>query len=196
MPQQDPFFRLENYEQCEIVETIDRFKEIISAKQTIIEDISVECETLESISPNWIPSIKRKEFSNVSFSKIQITNLDFDKCTFTDCLFHFSKIKNCRFHECEFKNCYMHKVAISETYLDPLSLIDATPKENRYANIGIHLFQVLMKNSRDEVQPSREASARFHFKYWERRILKWNCQEKFIQKMRKKDSNNASPQIG
>jgi hypothetical protein len=65
----------------------------------------------------------------------------------------------------------MPSVRISGTYIDPNSFIKAIPEKLKYSNIGIHLFQVLMKNSRDEVQPTREADARFLFKKWERYVF-------------------------
>ena len=111
--------------------------------------------------------IKKKTFERVSFSKTHISGIIFQDCIFNQCLFIDAAIENCEFHNCRFVSSNMYKIAISQTYIDPLSFSKCLDKK-KHQNIGVHLYQVLLKNSRDEDQIIFERDAQFFFQRWKR----------------------------
>lgn len=111
--------------------------------------------------------IKNKKFERVSFSKTSISGIIFRDCTFHECQFINATITNCEFHNCRFVSTNMHKSSILQTYIDPLSFSECLD-EQKHQNIGVHLYQTLLKNSRDEDQIQFERDARFLFLRWKR----------------------------
>lgn len=108
-----------------------------------------------------------KTFERVSFSKTTIRNIIFRGCIFRDCLFIGSSIERCEFHGCSFVRTNVHKVSFEKTYIDPKCFKNCLDR-NKYQNIGVHLYQSLMNNSRNTQQPEFEADARFYFLRWKR----------------------------
>ena len=116
---------------------------------------------------NRIHRIKGVEFENVSFTRTNISNIIFTDCIFRDCLFISAKIEECEFHNCRFHNTNTHKIYFIKTYINPKSFKNCLDR-NKHQNIGVHLFQNLMSDSRDQDQPEFEAIARFLFHRWKR----------------------------
>ncbi|MFC1759261.1 ion channel [Planctomycetota bacterium] len=108
-----------------------------------------------------------KTFQNVSFSKTTLRGWTFRDCTFQDCLFIGSRIEHCEFHGCRFANCNTHKIEIESTYVDP-EVFAKMLHPKQHANIGVHLFQQLLKNATDTQQPTFRNSAEYHFRNWRR----------------------------
>ena len=111
--------------------------------------------------------IERKTFERVVFSHTTIKLLTFDQCTFKDCLFVGARIERCEFRFCQFVNTNTHKIDIVETYIDPRSFQECLDSK-RHQNIGVHLYQALLRNSRDMMQIEFERDARFLFLQWKR----------------------------
>lgn len=111
--------------------------------------------------------IKNKTFKRMSFSKTHISGIIFQHCIFDQCLFIGATITNCEFHNCRFVSTNTHKIAISRTYINPQNFRKCLDKK-KHQNIGVHLYQVLLKNSRDEDQVEFERDAQFLFQRWKR----------------------------
>lgn len=108
-----------------------------------------------------------KTFENVSFSKTSLYHVTFRNCIFRDCLFIASQIKDCEFHDCTFDHCNTHKINIVNTYVDPEKFSRMLDPE-KHANIGVHLFQQLLRNASNTQQRQFRDSAEFHFRNWQR----------------------------
>lgn len=125
-----------------------------------------------------IQRIEGKCFSKVSFSKTEIRHIIFRDCLFQDCLLIGSNIIKCEFHGCRFVRTNTHKIQITESYIDPSSFRRClNPSEHQ--NIGVHLFQVLLNNSRDEEQIEFEREAQFLFLRWKRFQEKYELKKNF-----------------
>lgn len=120
---------------------------------------------------------RNKQFVDCRFSHTRIVGITFRNCTFEGCLFIGSTFKECRFHGCEFKSTNTHKISIEKTYIDPLSFRDCLDR-TKHQNVGTHLFQELLKNSRDEDQIHFERDARFLFLRWERYQKRYELRKK------------------
>ena len=114
-----------------------------------------------------IARIQNKTFERVNFSKTEISGISFRNCTFDHCLFVASKINNCEFHDCRFVLTNIFKISISHTYIDPMSFARCLVQK-KHQNIGVHLYQVLLKNSRRTEQIEFERDAHFLFLRWKR----------------------------
>ena len=111
--------------------------------------------------------IEKKKFECVSFSKTLISGIIFRDCIFDQCQFVNATISDCEFHDCRFVSTNTHKISILRTYIDPLSFSKCLDRQ-KYQNIGVYLYQVLLKNSRDEDQIEFERDAQFLFLRWKR----------------------------
>ena len=116
---------------------------------------------------NRTTRLEGKTFERVSFSRTEIRNIIFRNCIFKYCRFIGSRIERCEFHNCSFIHTNMHKVSFEGTYIDPNSFKNAL-NPNKHQNIGVHLYQSLMSNSRHNDQPEHEADAHFYFLRWKR----------------------------
>jgi hypothetical protein len=121
-------------------------------------------------TPHRTLKINKFTFTNFSFSKTEIVGVMFNECVFEDCLFVGVTLKNCEFHNCVFKEVNTHKIVIKDCYIDPASFKHAV-KGYKYANIGIHLFQQLLQNSKERSQRTFERHAEYHFKKWNNKVL-------------------------
>lgn len=124
-------------------------------------------DTLGKEIPHQTTRISNKIFEYVSFSRTTITDIIFNNCTFRNCLLIGSIIKNCEFHNCNFILTNTHKISIYNTYIDPESFRNCL-KKNLHQNIGVHLYQILLKNSRTSEQIEFERDAQFNFLRWKR----------------------------
>lgn len=104
-------------------------------------------------------------FRCVSFAKKTIRECTFTECIFEDCLFIGTVFDNCEFHSCTFPNTNPYKLKIRETYLDPKAWQKSFSMD-KYANIGVHLFQQLMENASRARQPEHAIEAEFLFREW------------------------------
>ncbi len=111
--------------------------------------------------------ISNKKFKRINFSKTKIQGISFDNCTFHQCLFIASEISSCEFHNCRFILTNTYKITISNTYLDPKCFKDCL-RRDKHQNIGVHLYQMLRKNSRNAEQVEFTRDAEFLFLRWER----------------------------
>lgn len=162
MAQNDPFFKLEGdlskINQDEFYAHMDRSKHLY---HTIYEPAGLDRRD------NRTTRLEGKTFQWVSFSWTKIRNIIFRDCIFEDCRFIESRIERCEFHNCSFIRTNMHKVLFERTYIDPNSFKIALDP-HRHQNIGVHLYQSLMNNSRHNDQPEFEADAHFYFLRWKR----------------------------
>ena len=106
-------------------------------------------------------------FENVSFAKTKISNFSFVNCKFVDCLFIGGVWDDLEFHGCTFTRCNMFKISIARTYIDPISFKKCL-NPWKHTNIGVHLFQQLLKNFSDTEQPLFRDDAKFFFLRWRR----------------------------
>lgn len=111
--------------------------------------------------------INGKTFKRVSFSKTHISGFVFTDCIFDHCLFIGTKIEDCEFHNCKFIQTNTHKISISNTYINPTSFRKCLIRR-KHQNIGVHLYQILRRNSRETNQTEFERSAHFQFLRWKR----------------------------
>lgn len=111
--------------------------------------------------------IKGKTFFKVWFKDAVFENVYFQDCIFDECWLLGAVFQNCEFHDCQLKNCNTHKVRFDRTYIDPRSF-SKLPDKSRYANIGVHLFQELFRNSHEMLQPDFKNSAEYEFRRWQR----------------------------
>ena len=115
----------------------------------------------------WRFRVKDIIFRNVSFKQTTITDFEFTNCTFQRCLLISTIFGNCRFTSCRFVSCNPHRVEFEECFVDPRPFVECIP-ERRYANIGVYLFQELLRNSRQQAQPDFTDEAQYHFRRWQR----------------------------
>lgn len=111
--------------------------------------------------------IENVSFEKVSFSKTSIIEIIFRNCEFIDCQFIATQMRCCEFHDCRFIRTNTHKISLSDTYLNPLSFKKCLDRR-KHQNIGVHLYQTLMDNSRDAEQIEFERDAQFLFLRWKR----------------------------
>ena len=142
-----------------------------------LRDISFEPATLGP--PNrTLPNnpYYNKTFTNVSFSKTTISGVIFRNCLFVDCLFMGTHFNNCQFRGCTFKGCNPYQVRFTNTYIDP-SVFEGMLNPVEHSNIGMHLFQQLYNNSREQNQQNFANSAEFNSKKWSRYDLNYRYRQ-------------------
>jgi hypothetical protein len=122
-------------------------------------------DSLKSLNKLRQWEVKNCQFVEVSFSKTLIEEIEFIKCKFTDCLFIRSIFKDCRFTDCEFVDSNTHRIKFVDVYLNPRSFEKCLNK-NQHQNIGVHLYQELLNNSRRQSQPDFAHEALFEFRRW------------------------------
>lgn len=137
----------------------------------VIKDALFRPESLVSpISPQkW--RIVNKIFQNFSFAKTHIKDMEFKDCVFEGCLFIASIFYNCRFTGCTFISCNMHRFELRNVFVEPKSFEKCIPSQ-KYANVGVHLFQELLRNSRMQAQPDYADDAQYMFRRWQRYLNK------------------------
>jgi uncharacterized protein YjbI with pentapeptide repeats len=124
-------------------------------------------DELTRIDQSRTQRIEGKTFEEVSFSKTKVFGVIFRACTFKKCQLIATTFENCEFHGCRFISTNTHKIAFKETYIDPLSF-DKCLDWRKHQNIGVHLYQTLINNCRDQEQIEFERDAQFLFFRWKR----------------------------
>jgi hypothetical protein len=123
--------------------------------------------SLESPSRLRQTQIVNCKFVEVSFSKTWIEGIEFSNCSFTDCLFIGTVFKDCRFTNCTFTGSNTYRIKFIDVFLNPRSF-DKCLDKKRHQNIGLHLYQELLNNSRRQSQPDFAHDALFQFRRWNR----------------------------
>jgi Ion channel/Pentapeptide repeats (9 copies) len=151
------------------VEDVDQsaFLALLSSAATSCDNKLYRPNTLESPFHPWRYRVKGITFQNVSFKQTTISDFEFTNCTFRKCLFISTIFRNCRFTSCRFLDCNPHRAEFRECFVDPSSFAECIP-ERRYANIGVYIFQELLRNSRQLAQPDFADEAQYHFRRWKR----------------------------
>ena len=121
--------------------------------------------------------LEQKTFVDVWFKRTLIEDARFFDCKFLDCRLMGVVFRNCEFHDCVFEHCNTHKIRFEKTYVNPKSF-RRLPSKSSYANIGVHLFQELYRNSHETLQPEFKNSAEYEFKKWTRYEVFWKWREK------------------
>lgn len=124
--------------------------------------------TFEHQLPKTITQIKGKTFERVRFYEVKFKSLTFRDCIFDKCLLLSAEFHDCEFHNCKFVECNTNKIKFVSTYIDPRAFTQNLFDRKKYSNIGVDLFQALMKNSAQESQPEFKAVAEYHFRLWKR----------------------------
>jgi len=155
------------------ISTEEEFLEILRYSDAV-RDLEFKPTKLSPARPG--NRFTKKRFTNISFSKTDIIGIEFKKCEFADCLFIGTSFIDCEFHDCVFKGCNPYKIKFRGTYIDPsyfagmLSPVD-------HSNIGVWLFQQLLKNSAECRQPSFSQNALYYFHKWKRYQLDYEYKE-------------------
>lgn len=134
---------------------------------SVLENFIYRPDFLNKDELGRLYKIKSKTFKNVSFSKTEIREIEFDECTFEDCRFINSTLIECWFHNCRFVRTNPYKISFYDCYLPPKTFKGSLDKEE-HQNIGVHLYQTVMRNARRTDQPEHEAEAHFEFLRWKR----------------------------
>ena len=126
-------------------------------------------------------NIRNIEFVQVSFAKTKLVGIRFTKCVFKQCLFIDSRLSGCEFHDCRFIATNTYKIDIVDTYIDPKSFRDCLDR-TRHQNLGVHLFQKLLKNNSNEGQIEFARDARFLFLRWKRYQVAYDLRQQYGHK--------------
>jgi len=155
------------------------FLGLVKARGQAVKNIIYRPDSLESpVQPRrW--RIREIDFENVSFSKTTIDAIDFSDCTFSKCLFLGTMFVRCRFTNCRFIDCNPYRIEFSSTHIDPRSFDSCLPRR-KYENIGVHLYQELLRNSRELAQPDFSDYAHYHFRRWQRYLLSRDIAESTV----------------
>ena len=137
-------------------------------KRGHLKKISYMPDTLRPRVKGRKEPIINKRFEFVSFSWTEISDISFRNCIFEHCQFINSNIVNCEFQNCRFISTNTLKIAFSRTRINPRSFAKCLDKR-KHQNIGVHLFQRLLDNSRAMHQSEYAREAHFLFLQWRRR---------------------------
>lgn len=160
----DDFFKLHG--QFDQIDEGDFFEKCQERKSELKNAVYLPAELNTIHLPNRT-RIREISFTNISLSKTAIAMIEFEDCIFNDCLFMGTIFSECRFTNCKFINCNTHRIEFKNTYIDPASFVEAIPDKS-YANIGVYLFQELLRNSRSQSQPDFSDTAQYYFRKWQR----------------------------
>ncbi len=143
------------------------FLQLLMAGATSFSDMLYRPDALTSPYHPWRFRVNQISFHNVSFKQTRIADFEFRNCTFEKCLFISTIFQNCRFTSCRFLNCNPHRIEFEDCFVDPRSFVKCIP-ERKFANIGVYLFQELLRNSRQQAQPDFADEAQYQFRRWQR----------------------------
>ena len=160
--ERDNFFKLK--EPYDTDKNIIDFAKRIKDKD-LIKNVAYFPDEISGSDKTLPRNITGKTFKNVSFTKTVISNINFQKCVFEECLFIGSLIKDCEFHNCKFINTNTHKIKFDNVYVDPESF-NRCLNPSCHQNIGVHLYQRLMRNFRNDNQAKFGRSATYEFYKW------------------------------
>lgn len=132
----------------------------------------------EPIAPKRHIQFKKKRFDRMRFHGVTFRSITFRECLFDKCLLLSAKFEDCEFHECTFVACNTHKVRFLRTYIDPRSFVRGLFDRKRYSNVGIDLFQALLRVAVEESQPDFRVTAEYHFRLWQRYGAEYRWRQK------------------
>ena len=161
------FFKLEG-DSKELDQTA--FVALLKGKPALCENLLYKPDTLENPYQSGRFRVKGVTFRNFSFSHTLVTGFEFTDCIFERCLFIATIFRDCRFTSGDFLDCNPHRIEFKDCYVDPKNF-DKCISDNQFSNIGVYLFQELLRNSRQQAQPEFSDEAQYCFKKWERRLL-------------------------
>jgi hypothetical protein len=121
--------------------------------------------------------ISNVTFRNVSMAKIKFSKITFIECIFEDCIFIGSQFEEVEFHKCRFVNCNMWKAKFRSCYLNPASIFLDKQYRKTAANVGVSLYQSLLRNYLDAGQDKHYATADIEFRRWKRYQWKYEIKE-------------------
>lgn len=163
------------------IETQEELHDLLRVSRHITNALYQPAELAQTGDPRH-SRIRDTIFERVSFSKTTISGITFRNCTFDRCLLIGTIIKDCELHNCTFKLTNTHKISISGTYVDPNSFSKCL-NQGKHQNIGVHLYQILLNNSRGTRQIEFERDAQFLFLRWKRfqegyEVANWSRRER------------------
>lgn len=149
---------------------------VIESKKALIELLEASSSVANvSYKPKFLRNsgdIKKSHFLDKTFKRVRFSHTTFSRiifrnCVFKDCLFIGTTIKDCEFHNCEFIRTNTYKMSIYNTYIDPGDF-DRCLSPGEHQNIGVHLYQILLRNSQEADQIEFSRNAQFLFFRWKR----------------------------
>lgn len=143
---------------------------LLASKEDVSQKL-YEPETLKSQYQPWRHVVDDRTFYEVSFSRTEIELFEFNNCTFRRCLFIGTIFRDCRFAGCKFIDCNPFRLQFLGCFADPSQFDSCLPRPDS-ANLGVHLFQQLLLNSRQQAQPDFADEAQFWFRRWQHRQLR------------------------
>jgi uncharacterized protein YjbI with pentapeptide repeats len=147
------------------------FIALLNKKPSVCENMLYEPTKLKNPYQPGRYKVKGVAFRNVSFSHTTIIGFEFTDCTFQGCLFIGTIFRDCRFTSGSFIECNPYRIEFQGCYVDPRSF-DNCIHDHKYSNIGVYLFQEILRNSRQQGQPEFSDEARFRFMKWKRNQIK------------------------
>lgn len=161
------------------VETEEEFTNILSNSHDA-RGLAYWPATFEP-SGQW-KTIRDKKFIGCSFKDTTLVGVYFFNCQFEDCLFLSAEFRECEFTHCTFEGSNLHRAKFTRSRISPgaISSYFRPLRFPRYANIGVHVFQELLKVSLDEHQHEYAPKAYYYWKYWDRFNELHNFQKKRI----------------
>ncbi len=121
--------------------------------------------------------ISEVTFQNVSMKKLKLSRITFSQCIFKDCIFIGSQFEEVEFHECEFINCNFWKAKFERCYINPASIYLDKQYREIAANVGVSLYQSLLRNYLNAGQDKHYAIADIEFRRWSRYQWKYEIKE-------------------
>lgn len=164
----DPFFALESGA-TDISEA--DFIAKVTSEESNIDNIIYRPDKFKNPYGGGRFRIRNKSFSDCSFSKTLIEHVEFNNCTFSNCLFISTVFYDCRMTNCKFIECNTYRIEFKESFIDPTCFVQCL-SNHAYANIGVYLFQELLRNSRSQSQPDFADTAQFYFRKWRRHYIR------------------------
>lgn len=170
------FFRLQ--EPHDTLTTPEEFFKLLDASGGRVENILYRPDSLRGSTEKFPRKIENVTFRNVSFTRTQIEKISFHDCVFDQCLFIGTQIKNCEFHDCKFIDSNTHKIGFERVYINPKSFKNCL-KSRSDQNIGVHLYQRLLRNSNNESQREFARVAAFQLNLWKGNLSLHDSRENF-----------------
>lgn len=143
------------------------FMALVHNRTVLCKDRLYRPDTLKSSYRSGHQRVRGIRFCNVSFSRTEVTGFEFTDCIFERCLFLSTTFSDCRFTSCSFVDCNPYRLEFDGCYVDPASFENCI-LNRQYSNIGIYLFQELLRNSRQQAQPDFSDEAQYLFRRWQR----------------------------
>ena len=134
------------------------------------------------ISPLIFGRVNNVTFINVSFSKVRLRKTTFYQAEFRDCLFIGSELAEVEFHHCRFIDCSFWKTSFDDVYLDPSTITFNQSYKKEAANVGLSLYQNLLKNYAESHQEKFFTEADISFRKWKRYQISYDLSKNHISR--------------